>query len=73
VQPNVRRPGYKTLKESFAAFGSTLPAASIASTWKVCLPFFSFFNFLGDVQGLNFFCLSSLHWKVDPGSVDSNL
>ncbi len=39
---------------------SALPAASVATTENVCLPFFSRFSFSGEVQAENAF-LSSLH------------
>ena len=33
-----------------AGVGSALPAASVAKTERVCLPFLSFFNFSGEEQ-----------------------
>ena len=51
---------------------SRLPAASIARTSKTCLPGFRRLYFFGERQGLNGF-LSSLHWKVEPASLETNL
>ena len=49
-----------------------LPAASVARTLKLCLPFFSRFSFFGDPHPFHLF-LSSLHSKVELGSEDLNL
>jgi len=60
------------LNLSLAGEESVLPAASVARTLNLCLPFFSRLYFLGDLQGLNGF-LSSLHSKLEPGSEEVNL
>src|SRR5690242_5356192 len=52
--------------------GSTLPAASMARIWILCLPYFSFLSFSGDLHGLNFLDVSILHSKVEPGSLETN-
>ena len=49
---------------SLAGVGSTLPAASIARTSNVCLPFLRRLSFFGEEQGFHRF-LSSLHSKVE--------
>ena len=50
-----------------AGVGSVLPAASVALTWKVCVPFFSERD-LGELQGANV-PLSTLQAKLEPASV----
>ena len=62
----------RTLNFFTAGVGSVLPAASIARTLKTCLPGFSPLYFFGERQVLNGL-RSSLHWKVEPASVEVNL
>ena len=57
---------------SFAALESTLPAASIARTLNLCLPWSRFLIVFGEVQGLNFL-LANPHSKVESGSEELNL
>ena len=49
-----------------------MPAASIARTLNLCLPWSRRLTFVGEVQGLNAFW-SSLHSKVESGSDELNL
>ena len=49
-----------------------MPAASIARTLNLCLPFFRCLSFFGDSQGSKGL-LSSLHRKLEPGSEETNL
>ena len=62
----------RTLNRFTAGVGSTLPAGSIARTLKTCLPGFRRVSFFGDRHPLNGL-RSSLHWKVDPASLETNL
>src|SRR4051812_45218731 len=52
--------------------GSTLPAASMARTWILCLPYFRCFSRSGELHGLNFFEVSILHSKCEPASLEAN-
>ena len=52
----------------FAGDESLLPAASRARVWNVCVPFFTPRYDFGDVQRAHA-PLSSLHSKVEPGSL----
>ena len=60
-----------TVQVRVASVGSTLPAASVARTEKVCAPWASPVSARGEVQ----VCQapsSSLHSKVEPASVELN-
>lgn len=57
-----------TLKLALAGVASTLPAASVARTWKVWEPLRAD-TLTGEEQPFQP-PLSSLHWKLEPGSVD---
>lgn len=48
---------------------STFPAASIARTSSTCRPG-STLNLVDALQAVKRFCLSSLHWNVEPGSLE---
>ena len=69
--PDARTYGSTTLNLSLASVGSVLPAGSVARTFRVCLPGLTW-KVLRVAQALNFL-LSSLHWKVEPASSESNL
>jgi hypothetical protein len=62
----------RTVNLRLAGVGSALPAELIARTLKTCLPTFSPLYFFGDLHFLNL-PLSSLHWKVDPLTLEVNL
>src|SRR5262245_44879870 len=68
----IRMAYLRTLNRFTAGVGSTLPAGSIARTLKTCLPGLRRLYFFGDLQVLNGF-RSSLHWKVEPASFETNL
>jgi hypothetical protein len=55
-----------------AGLGSTLPAASVALTWKVWLVAARPVYVRPLVQEVNV-AVSSAHWKVEPDSVDVNV
>src|SRR4051812_39980340 len=60
--------GYFAVKVKVAGEASMLPAASMARTFIVCLPFAND-TVLGEVQAAQA-AASSLHWNVDPASSD---
>src|SRR5262249_4917282 len=60
-----------TTQVNDAGVGSTLPAASIARTWKVCEPSARVPVLNGDVQATNA-PLSMRHSKRDPSSLEVN-
>ena len=59
---------FLTFQSSVAGVGSTLPAASLARTGKVCLPFLTL-NVSGEAQGENPRSPSRRHSNVEPGSL----
>jgi hypothetical protein len=61
-----------TLQVRVAGVASTLPAASLALTEKVCDPLESPVRFLGEVHVVKF-PASSLHSKVEPDSEEENV
>jgi hypothetical protein len=58
-----------TIQVNVAGVGSALPAASVAFTENVCGPSSRPVSVVGDVQAANA-PASSLHWKLDPVSLD---
>ena len=63
---------FLTSNLSSAGVASVLPAASVARTKKVCLPFFSFFRVVGDLHEAKS-PLSTAHSKLEFDSVELNL
>src|SRR6266508_2811897 len=61
---------FLTFQSSEAGEPSTLPAASLARTWKLCLPFLTW-TVWGEVHGWKG-PSSSLHSNVELGSVEVN-
>lgn len=64
-------PGTATVNVRLAGVGSALPAASVATTANVCAPLASGAVVTGDEHG-EYAAPSTLHWKVDPASLEVN-